>query len=120
MTLSSSELAAIREAIDDLFPDTCNIISITLASDGAGGFTESIATTSAGVSCRLDFPSPGKEAMASASLVPFKRGVVSMPYNTTVTVANRLEINSLTYNVIGVNTNQSWIGVKRLIVEQIP
>ena len=109
-----------REAVDDLFPDTANILTLTQASDGAGGLTDTWVTTTTGALCRIDFPSPGKEAMASAALTPFKRGVVSMPYNTTVTVANRLEVNSLTYNVIGVNTNQSWIGVKRLIVEQVP
>lgn len=120
MTLSTAELNAIREAVDDLFPDTCNILTLTQASDGAGGWSDSWGTTTASAICRLDFPSPGKEAMASASLTPFKRGMVSMPYNTTVTPANRMEINSLTYNIIGVNTNQSWIGVKRIIVEQVP
>ena len=120
MTLSTAELNSIREAIDDLFPDECNILTLTQVSDGAGGVEDSWGTTTTAAICRLDFPSPGKEAMANASLTPFKRGIVSMPYDTTVAVANRLEINSLTYNIVGVNTNQSWIGVKRLVVEQVP
>ena len=111
-----------REAIEDLMPDTCDILQLTQASDGAGGLTDTWGTATGGVSvpCRLDFGSPGREAMSNSSLTPFKKGVVSMPYSYTVTPANRLRINSSDYSIQGVNTNQSWIGVKRVIVELVP
>jgi hypothetical protein len=122
MALSTAELAQIRDAIDDTLIDTCTILQLTQASDGAGGFTDTWGTAAGGaaVSCRLDFPNPGKEMMASASLTPFKQGMVSMNYNVTVTTGNRLVIGGETYDVKGVNVNQSWIGVKRVAVERIP
>ena len=118
--LSNAELSQIREAIDDTLVDTCDILSVTQASDGAGGITDTWGTAYASVSCRLDFPNPGKESVASASYVPFKTGMVSMPYDQTVTTANRLLIGGETYDIKGVNTNQSWIGVKRVAVEAVP
>jgi len=120
MTLSTAELNAIREAIDDLFPDTCNILSVPQISDGAGGITDTWGTAYYSIPCRLDFPNPGKESQANASYVPFKNGVVSMGYSQTVTTSNRLKIGTETYDIKGVNVNQSWIGVKRLSVERVP
>jgi hypothetical protein len=122
MTLSAAELNAMREAIDDLMPDTADVLQVTQVSDGAGGLTDTWGTASGGVAvpCRLDFPSPGKESQSNASYVPFKVGVVSMPYGQLVTTANRLLISGETYDVKGVNNNQSWIGVKRLAVERVP
>jgi hypothetical protein len=119
MTLSAAELNAMREAIDDLFPDTCSILSVTQVSDGAGGLTDSWGTLSTAI-CRLDFSSPGREAQSNASYVPFKSGMVSMPYDTTITTSHRVLIGSETYDVKGVNLNQSWIGVKRVSVERVP
>lgn len=121
-SLTSAELAQMREAIEDLMPDSCDILQLTQTSDGAGGLVDTWGTATGGVSvpCRLDFGTPGNEAMSNSSLTPFQKGIVSMPYNYTVTHANRLKINSITYSVQGVNTNQSWIGVKRVIVERVP
>lgn len=118
--LSAAELAQIREDIVGLLPDTCDILTVTRTSDGAGGWSETTSAAYSGVACRLDFPNPGREVMANASLTPFKTGIVSLPYNTVVTTANKLLIDSVTYNITGVNTKQSWIGVIRCSVERVP
>jgi len=120
--LSAAELAQIRADIGQLFPDTCSVLGITRTSDGAGGWTDTAGTITGGtaVPCRLDFPNPGKEAMAAGAVQSFKTGIVSMAYDKTITTANQIQIGTDTYNIVGVNTNQSWIGVKRLAVEKIP
>jgi head-tail adaptor len=122
IALTAAELAQIRADIADLLPDTCNILQLTRTSDNAGGWSEAWGTATGGtaVPCRLDFTQPGRESVASASLTPFKSGMVSMAYDKTVTTANRVEIASTQYNITGVNDNQSWIGVKRVSVERIP
>jgi hypothetical protein len=119
-SLTSTELAQIREAIDDLLPDECDILSVTQVSDGAGGITDTWGTLSASVPCRLDFSNPGKESQANASYTAFKMGMLSVPYDTVVTTANRISKDGETYDVKGVNNAQSWIGVKRLSVERVP
>jgi hypothetical protein len=43
-----------------------------------------------------------------------------MEYDETITTANRILLNGVTYNITGVNDNQSWIGVKRVSVERVP
>jgi hypothetical protein len=122
VSLSTSELAQMREAIEDDMPDTCDILQVTQTSDGAGGWSETWGTVTGGssVPCRLDFPNPGRESLANANLTPFKQGIVSMAYDVIITTANRISIGGEVYDVKGVNKNQSWIGVKRVAVERVP
>lgn len=121
--LSASELAQIRADIANTFPDTCSILGKTSTSDGAGGWTDTAGTITGGtaVPCRIDFASGyGKESMSNATLTPFKSGVVSMAWDKTITTANQIQIGTVVYNITGVNTGQSWIGVKRCTVERLP
>lgn len=118
--LTAGELAQIRDDIEALMPDTCDILGVTMTSDGAGSWTEVWGTASASVPCRLDFKGYGREAVIAGATQPYKTGVVSMAYDQTITTENRLLISSVTYNVTGVNDSQSWIGVKRVTVERIP
>lgn len=116
--LSNAELTDMRDTIQDyLLPDTCNILSIARSSDGSGGFTEPWGTATAGAACRLDTQN-GKYMDLDGSVRSYKKLVFSLPYNTTITNANRIVHNSNTYQVV--NTNEgSWIAVKRAEVEKI-
>jgi len=124
--LSAKELAQIRADIAGLLPDTCDILAVTRTSDGAGSWTEVWGTATADVpcrldfTCRLDFRSYGKEVNTAYALTPYKSGIISMEYDETITTANRILLNSVEYNITGVNDNQSWIGVKRVSVERVP
>jgi len=118
MGLTNSELAGMREAIEQLLPQSCNILSVTLTPDGQGGNTESWGTASANVACRLDVIS-GTEMTTAGALQPYTRSMLSMPYDTTVSQDNRIELGSNTYAVKTVNTDQAWIAVKRCELEQI-
>lgn len=116
MTLTSAELTGMRDAIEQLFPQTCNIITVTLTPDGMGGNTESLGTTTA--SCRLDVES-GMEQVVGGALQPYTRSMLSLPYDTTIDEANRIEIGSNTYAVKSVNTDQGWIAVRRCELEAV-
>jgi len=118
MTLSNAELAGMREAINQLMPQSCDILSVTLTPDGQGGNTEAWGTASASVSCRLDVTT-GMEQIAGGGLQPFTRSVLSLPYDTTITQDNRIKIGSNTYAVKTVNIDQAWIGVKRCELEAL-
>lgn len=118
--LTAVELAQIRADIAGLLPDTCDILEVTRTSDGAGSWAEAWGTATASVPCRIDFRSYGKEAMNAAALIPYKSGIISMEYDETITTSNRVLLNGVTYNITGVNNNQSWIGVKHVSVDKAP
>lgn len=117
MTLSATELAGMREDIETLLPDTCVIQSKTSTPDGMGGQSESWSASGT-ANCRLDRQS-GNETVAGGAIRPYSQWVLTMPYQTSVTVQNRAEHGGLTYNIVEVNLDKSWPDCVRAIVEQI-
>jgi hypothetical protein len=114
-------LAAMREAIGELLPDTAQVITITLTPNGQGGHTETRGTASA-VACRLDFGlglQAGREQMSGGGLQPFASYTLSLPYDTVINTNNQVLHGGVTYAVVSVNTNQSWIAVRRVGLEKI-
>lgn len=117
--LSSRELREIQRDIEMMMlPDSCNILTATLAADGYGGMTETWGTAYAGVYCRLD-PLTGKEAAGGDALRAFNTFQLTLPYNATITTDNRVEVNGGTFNVVTVDPEKSWKVCKRAKVERI-
>jgi len=117
--LSNAELTAMRDVIEDeLLPDTCDILSVTKTPDGQGGVTETWGTAYAGVAFRLDMKQ-GREMVSGGALQPFTEYVGSLPYDATVTNANRILHSGTTYAVTSVNNGQSWIAVTRVMLEKL-
>jgi hypothetical protein len=115
--IDTAMLAAMREAIGELLPDSAQIITITLTPNGMGGNTETRGTASA-VDFRLDVVT-GSEVLAGGGLQPFTKYKGSLPYDTVITTAQQILHNGYTYAVTAVNTDQSWIAVRRVDLERI-
>jgi len=116
--IDSTMLAAMREAIAELLPDTCSVLSKTSTPDGMGGQTTTWGTLST-VACRVDIQQ-GREQVAGGGVQAYVRTVLSLPYDTTITEAHRVYHGGVTYAVIEPpNTDQSWIAVKRVELEKV-
>jgi hypothetical protein len=118
--LTAADLSYMRDSTELLMPDTCNIITITNTPDGAGGQTQTRGTSSA-VAFRLDVISKmgTGESVSAGAVQAFMSYKGSLPYDTTVTTDNQILHNGVFYAVTLVNTNQSWIAVKRVDLEKI-
>jgi hypothetical protein len=119
--LNSSELTWMRAVVDGVLPDTCNILSESLAPDGEGGVTSTWGTVYTDRPCRLD------SAVRTADEVSIVGGgrkavhqyMLSLADDTTINAGNRVEISTSTYTVVSVNDNQSWMAVGRAVLELI-
>ena len=117
--LTAVELADMQSAIEDLLPDTCNILSKTRTSNGQGGYTHTYGTVTAGVACRFD-RIPADEKVTADAIQPYSRFMLTLPHDATITSASLVESGGLTYNVVsGPNTGVSWLGCKRCVVEKV-
>ena len=118
--LSDDELTAIRADIDELLPDTGGaVLSRTLANDGMGGFTEAWGTATGSLNYRLD-PIRGVEEQAGGALRAFQGWQLTLPYDTTVTTANRFQDGSGNqYAIIGVDGAKSWKASVRARLEAV-
>lgn len=63
MMLSATDLTALKAAQAEALPSTCSISRKTSVSDGMGGYTETWATLTASVACRLAAHSMPTEAV---------------------------------------------------------
>lgn len=119
--LSSADLQYMRDTSEELLPDTCTILSPTNAPDGYGGVEQTWGTVSAAVACRLDHRKTlsQDETIAGAAIQPFSSYMLTIPYDETIEEKYRIVHNSVTYNVVTVNTGQSWKAIKRCSVEKV-
>ena len=116
--IDSTMLAAMRDAIAELLPDTAMILSVTNTPDGMGGQTQTWGTATASVAFRLDMQT-GSEMVSGGALEPFTKYKGSLPYDTTVNATDRIVHNGNTYAVTGINNDQSWIAVRRVDLEKV-
>jgi hypothetical protein len=115
--MDTTMLAAMREAIGELLPDTCTILSVTDSPDGMGGVTHTWGTASTS-DFRLDVIS-GREQIAGGGAQSFTSYKGSLPYDTVITETNRIVHNGVTYAITNVNNNQSWVAVRRVDLEKV-
>jgi SPP1 family predicted phage head-tail adaptor len=118
MTLSNRELREMRAAVEGLFPDTANLLTVTSTPNGQGGFTEAWGTATRNVSCRID-QMVGRELMTDGALRPFVSLEMALPYDTVVTEAYRVEHGGNTYAVINANLDQSWQIERVVMLEKV-
>jgi hypothetical protein len=116
--IDTAMLAAMREAIGQLLPDTCSILTVTETPDGQGGVSQTWATAYSNVPCRLDIKTR-QEPLIGDSLQTFRGYMLSMPYDTVIAFGDRVTIDGTTYAVMSVNDGQSWQAVKRVTVEAV-
>ena len=116
--LPARELDQMRADIEDLLPDTCDILSVAYTADSEGGFAEAWGTATANVPCRIDFRS-GTERLSGGAIQPYSKALLSVPYNTTISLTNRVKSGDYVWSILSLNDGQSWQAVKRAELERV-
>lgn len=114
--LETSDLTWMREANEQLLPDTCSILTRTLTPDGAGGNIETWGTAST-PDCRVDFES-GIMSVAGGGLQPFSKTVLWLPYDTEITTENRVSWGSGAWTVLSVQSD-SWMTLTKVEIHAV-
>lgn len=116
--MEDKEMEQMREAIRELYPDRCNLLTVTRTTDGAGGYTEAWGTATRNVPCRIDQVS-GSERLTDGSTRAFTSLELALPYDTTITETYRVEHEGNTYHVLNANLDQSWQLERLVLLERI-
>jgi len=121
MTITAAELTQMRADVQELMPDTCNLLTVTNTPDGYGGVTQAWGTATADVICRLDNASNTTygEQLVANGIQPFSRWVLSVPHGTSMTDEMQVEIGADLYNVTMVDVDKSWPVVERAVLEAV-
>lgn len=116
--LDDRDLAEMRDAVAETFPDLCNLLSVTTTADNEGGYTETWGTATANVPCRKDLLS-GNEVQADNSSRPFATEIFSMPCGVAIASDYRIEFGDNTYAITNIKIDSSWNIVQRVYVERV-
>lgn len=99
--LTDAELAAMRGAMLPMFQDECVISRLSSVADGQGGYTQTFAAIGT-ADCRI-VAKTGTERLLAAQNNPIGNYTLSVPYDTTIAVADRVTVNSDNYRVVFVD-----------------
>ncbi len=117
--LTAAEIEQMQADFEDVaLPDTCNILSVTRTYDGQGGYTDTWGTATASVACRLDYRT-GFETLSGGAVQPYTGWYVTVPHDTSLTSANRVQVGTISYNVVDVDEGHSWELFLRARVEKV-
>lgn len=118
MTLTADELSDIRDCIEGLLPDTCTIQTLTRASDGMGGWTETWADTYTSVPCRI-WQKSGNEREVGDQGAEVTRWVLTVAYDQAIDATMRVVHDGRTYQVNDVNDTGSERAERRAWLTRI-
>jgi head-tail adaptor len=104
--LTNDDLVNMRAAIATLLPDTAVIYTAARVSDGMGEFTATW-NASGTAAARID-PIKAKDQVSGGAIQPYSRLQLTLAYGATITPNNRVAVNGRTYNVVALQTLNSW------------
>ena len=116
--LQDFDLTYLRNEVKTILPDLVNIQRRSAVADGQGGFTESWGMVYSNVQAKVAFSSSaGRASQGQES--PSTQLTVSLLYDQSVDLADRILFAGETLEVVSVNTPKSWQVLKLCQVRQI-
>ena len=116
--ITAGQLSFMRNQVAEMLPDTGTILSGTPIYDGQGGSKPGWAGTTA-IDCRVDVVN-GREALQGGGYKTYQKTMLTLPYNATITPANRFAYGSNQYNVVAVSgSDRSWNVSVRAELEKV-
>lgn len=119
--LTAAQVASIRGTVEESLPQTCTIQRKTTASDSGGGSSESWASLTANVPCRVAPTGGGEQASSSNrsdQIADDTTHVVTLPAQQDISEADRLVIGGDTFNVLLVRKRGDWELSRRVEVRE--
>ena len=118
--ISAADLARMRAQANELLPDTCTIQTKTATADSIGGESYSWANAATGVACRLNRADKRNDPRPYGERMNIEADwVVSLAHDRTVTIDQRIVVNSLTLEPVWVNTGKSVEAQTRLVCREL-
>lgn len=100
--LTSKQMAGLRTSVNGILTQTGTLTHRTLTSDGYGG--QSTTETTSTEACRW-IPFTAQERLQVGATPEMVVGHILFAYGTTVTVKDSIVIDSITYEITGIESS---------------
>ena len=111
-TLQATELSRMRSTQEDALPDTCTIQAPTVTKDGIGQPVKSWSARDTDIECRIS-PRNIRELVMGSRDTPVGEWVLTVAHDQTIETGDRVIYDSRTFEVVGVEKDESWELVTR-------
>lgn len=118
--LNDRDLRYLRKELDGFLDRTCLLRTVTPGSSDSAGGTGTDTTSDVSVACRIG-PLMGRERVVNERLGVDADAEIVLSSETTVTETQRIEDQATgrTYEVVAVNTDQSYRTVTRVLAKRL-
>jgi len=113
--LTATELSAMREVEESAMPSTGIIKRRALTPDGMGGFTEAWAAVGT-VPCdvwQINKRGDREKTTEGGQTISKADWFITAPYDTNLLAADRIDIDSRTFEITFVPNDSSWLTALR-------
>lgn len=122
MVLSTGDLTRMRATARKLMPDTCTIQTASTATSTYGGAVRTWSNTYTAVPCRVARLGEQVRVQARAygtQPVEVSDWMVTLPYDQTIALGNRIVLSNMTLEIIDINTDKSWKTGTRVLCGEV-
>lgn len=120
MSISASEVAAMRSTAAVYLSDTCTIKREVETQDDQGGTVLTYSDFATGVACRMDEPiTSGPEQAINMEVATAVKSIMHFLYSQDVTVKDRIVYSGITYEVQEALDAATWLITRRLVVTRL-
>ena len=120
MSLTASELSAMRDHLEEILPDTCTIQTRSWQADGMGGGSYTWSDTYTNVKCRLAArPYREREEVSGGRLTVHSVWVLTLPWDQAIDETMRVVHDGETYEVVAVDDTHSERACRRADVVRV-
>jgi len=115
--LGTTELANLRSHMSATLPGTCTIQYVTNAASSIGSIEATWTSRGTAIACRLAPITARALGLTAEQVNEGRYWMLSLAYDQTVTVTDRVTIGDDTYQVLQVNAGESEVLLKRVLLE---
>lgn len=113
--LTAAELLSMRDVEETAMSSTCIIKRRTLTSDGMGGYTEgwnAVGTVVCDI-WQINERGDREQTVNGSQPISKAKWFITLPYDTNVVAADRIEVDSRTFEATFVPNDSSWLTALR-------
>ncbi len=120
MTLTAPELTWMRTAVSDIWPDTCAIYPVTAGKDDLGAYRPVGGNVVSDIPCQ--FTAVTRDTDLVRVLADRLKGEMAhevlLPFDQDIEVGHELYHNFVSYKMVWVDDDSSYLTHKRCIVQR--
>lgn len=117
---TATDIAGMRETAEAAMPNTATRLTLSTASDGAGGVTETWGTASTAIPCRISSaPLSARVGLEGERFTVHDLLILTIPHDQAIALTDHWVVEAITYRVMAIDDAGDWRSARRAEVTRV-